>query len=141
MSVNELKKANEHFYDEVFRRRNVGAIDELLADDFVEHNPAPGKSTDRQGAKALIGQVLAAFPDLELEVEREIAEGDTVATALRFTGTHRAEFAGIPATGRRVTVAVNEMTRFRDGRCTEHWGVVDMVGLMAQLGMAPGGAR
>jgi steroid delta-isomerase-like uncharacterized protein len=137
MSVDELKKVNEHFYDEVFRRRNVDALDELLSDDFVEHNPAPGQSPDRQGAKQLIGEALAAFPDLELEVEREIAEGDTVATSLRFTGTHRGEFAGVPATGRRVTVAVNEMTRFREGKCTEHWGVIDMAGLMAQLGVGP----
>jgi steroid delta-isomerase-like uncharacterized protein len=140
MSVDELKKINEHFYDEVFRRRNLDAIDELLTDDFVEHNPAPGQSPDRQGAKEMIGQVLAAFPDLELEVDRVIAEGDTVAVALRFTGTHQGEFAGMPATGRRVNVAVTEVTRFQDGRCAEHWGVVDMAGLMAQLGMG-GAAR
>lgn len=141
MTVDELKKINEHFYDEIFRRRNVDAIDDLLTDDFVEHNPAPGQSPDREGAKQLIGQVLAAFPDLELEVEREVAEGDTVATALRFTGTHQGEFAGMPPTGRRVNVAVNEVSRFHDGRCAEHWGVVDMAGLMAQLGAAPGGGR
>jgi len=137
MTVDELKKINEHFYDEVFRRRNVGAIDELLTDDFVEHNPTPGIPPDREGAKQLIGQVLAAFPDLEIEIEREVAEGDTVAAALRFTGTHRGEFAGMPATGRRASVAVADVTRFRDGKCCEHWGVVDMAGLMAQLGASP----
>ncbi len=136
MGVDELKEINEHFYDEVFRRRNLDAVDELLTDDFVEHNPAPGQSPDKQGAKQLIGQVLAAFPDLDIEVEREIAEGDTVAAALHFTGTHRGEFAGMPATGRRVTVSVTEVTRFRDGRCAERWGVVDMAGMMAQLGVA-----
>jgi predicted ester cyclase len=68
-----------------------------------------------------------------------IAEGDTVAATLRFTGTHQGEFAGMPATGRRATVAMTEMTRFRDGKCCEHWGVADMAGLMAQLGATPGG--
>jgi hypothetical protein len=46
-----VEKANAHFYDEVFRRRNVDAIDDLLADDFVEHIPGPGQSSDKQGAK------------------------------------------------------------------------------------------
>jgi steroid delta-isomerase-like uncharacterized protein len=137
MSVDELKKINQHFYDEVFGRRNVDAIDDLLADDFVEHSPAPSQAPDREGAKELIGQVLAAFPDLDLQLERVIAEGDTVAATVRFTGTHRGEFAGMPATGRRATVTMTEMTRFRDGKAVEHWGVVDMAGLMAQLGATP----
>jgi predicted SnoaL-like aldol condensation-catalyzing enzyme len=46
----DLKKLNEHFYDEVFRRHHVEAIDDLLTDDFVEHTPAPGQATDRRGA-------------------------------------------------------------------------------------------
>jgi steroid delta-isomerase-like uncharacterized protein len=133
MNVDELKKANEHFYDEVFRRHNVDALDELLSDDFVEHTLAPGQPEGRQGAKELIGQVLTAFPDLEVEIEHEIAEGDTVAAVLRMTGTHQAEFAGVPATGRRTTVHVMDMTRFKDGRCTHHWGLVDMPALIAQL--------
>ncbi|MCW6004182.1 ester cyclase [Micromonospora sp. CPCC 205371] len=141
MSVEELKKANEHFYDEVFRRRNVDALDDLLADDFVEHIPGPAQSPDKQGAKDLIRQVLAAFPDLEIEIVREVAEGDTIASVLRFTGTHQGEFAGIPATGRRATVFVTDVGRMRDGRWVEHWGLVDFAGLMEQLGAAPGGAR
>jgi len=84
-----------------------------------------------------IGQVLTAFPELQLKVERVIAEGDTVAAPLRFTGTHQGEFAGIAPTGRRATVAMTEMTRFRNGKCAEHWGVADLAGLMAQLGAMP----
>ena len=139
MGANELKKANEHFYDEVFRRHNVDAIDELLAGDFVEHTPAPGQATDRQGAKDFIGQVLQAFPDLEVEIENEIAEGDTVSAVVRMTGTRRADFVGIPATGCKVSVYAMDVTRVRDGRFSDHWGLADMDGLMAQLGVTLGG--
>jgi steroid delta-isomerase-like uncharacterized protein len=139
MGANEIKQANEHFYDEVFRRHNVDAIDELLTEDFVEHTPAPGQATDRQGAKDFIGQVLQAFPDLDIEIENEVAEGDTVSAVVRMTGTHRADFAGIPATGRNVSVYAMDVSRVRDGRFSEHWGLADMGGLMTQLGATPGG--
>jgi steroid delta-isomerase-like uncharacterized protein len=139
MRGEDLKTTNEHFYDEVFRRRNVDAIDELLTEDFVEHTPAPGQAMDRQGAKDFIGQVLQAFPDLDVEIENEIAEGDTVSAVVRMTGTHRAEFAGVPATGRKVSVYAMDVTRVRDGRFSEHWGLADMSGLMMQLGVPSGG--
>ncbi|GLH96780.1 ester cyclase [Phytohabitans aurantiacus] len=141
MSAEELRKANAHFYDEVFRRRNVDAIDDLLSDDFVEHIPGPGQQTDRQGTKEFIKNVLDAFPDMDLEIEHDVVEGDTIASVVRFTGTHEGEFAGVPATGRRVTVYVTDFGRMRDGRWTDHWGLVDVGGLMAQLGAGPGGTR
>ena len=136
MSAEDLKKLNNHFYDEVFRRRHLDAVDELLTDDFVEHTPAPGQATDRQGAKDFIGQMLQAFPDLNFEVENQIAEGDTVAAVGTMTGTHNSDFLGVPATGRRVSVAVMDTGRVREGRFTDHWGLVDVSELMAQLGVA-----
>ena len=137
MSADDLKKLNDHFYDEVFRRRHLDAVDELLTEDFVEHTPAPGQATDRQGAKDFIGQMLQAFPDLNFEIETQIAEGDTVAAVGTMTGTHNSDFMGVPATGRRVSVAVMDTGRVREGRFTEHWGLVDVPELMAQLGAAP----
>lgn len=141
MSVEEIKKASAHFYDEVFRRRNVDALDDLLADDFVEHIPGPAQTPDKEGAKQLVSQVLAAFPDLEIEIVREVVEGDTIASVLRFTGTHEGEFAGMPATGRRATVWVTDVGRIRDGRWTDHWGLVDIAGLMEQIGAGPAADR
>ena len=138
MRGDDLKKLNEHFYDEVFRRRHVDAIDELLTEDFVEHIPAPDQDTGRQGAKDFIGQMLQAFPDLDLQIENQIVEGDTVAAVLRMTGTHQAEFVGVPPTGRKVSIEVMDMVRVRDDRFSEHWGLADMGGLMAQLGATPG---
>jgi len=136
MSAEDLKKLNNHFYDEVCRRRHLEAVDELLTEDFVEHTPAPGQATDRQGAKDFIGQMLQAFPDLNFEVENQIAEGDTVAAVGTMTGTHNSDFLGVPATGRRVSVAVMDTGRVREGRFTDHWGLVDVSELMAQLGVA-----
>jgi steroid delta-isomerase-like uncharacterized protein len=135
MHTEDLKKLNDHFYDEVFRRRHVDAVDELLTDDFVEHTPAPGQAADRQGAKDFISQMMQAFPDLDFSIDNQIAEGDTVAAVGTMTGTHQAEFLGVPATGRKVSVQVMDTSRVRDGKFSDHWGLVDVPQLMAQLGV------
>ena len=135
MTAEDLKKLNDHFYEEVFRRRHVEAIDELLTDDFVEHTPAPGQGTNRQAAKDFIGTMLQAFPDLDFTIDQQIAEGDTVAAVATMTGTHRSDFMGVPATGRRVNVQVMDTARVRNGRFSEHWGLVDLPALMDQLGV------
>jgi predicted ester cyclase len=137
MQAADLKQLNERFNEEVFRHRRVDAIDELLTDDFVEHTPAPGAGTDRQAAKDFIGLMLAAFPDLDFSIDRQIAEGDTVSSVGMMTGTHHGEFMGVPATGRKVAVQVMDTGRVRGGRFSEHWGLVDMPALMGQLGIAP----
>lgn len=137
MHAEDLKKLNEHFYDEVFGRRHIEAIDELLTDDFIEHTPAPGQATDRQGTKDFIGKLLQALPDLRLRIENQTAEGDMIATVVRMSGIHTSEFMGVPATGRRFSVIVMDTGRVRDGRFSEHWGLVDTSALMTQLGMNP----
>jgi predicted ester cyclase len=72
-------------------------------------------------------------------VEHVVAEGDLVATYKTFIGTHEGELLGVPPTGRRVTIRVMDCVRYRDGKLTEHWNIVDVAGLMAQLGVDQGG--
>src|SRR5262245_33042086 len=137
MQAQELKQLNERFNEEVFRRHRVDAIDELLTEDFVEHTPAPGQATDRQGTKQFIALMLEAFPDLDFSIDRQIAEGDTVSSVGMMTGSHQGEFMGVPATGRPVSVRVMDTGRVRGGRFSEHWGLVDTPTLMGQLGVGP----
>lgn len=137
MQSDELKQLNHRFYDEVFGRHNLDAIDELLTDDVVDHAQMPGQAEGRRGVKQAIGQILQAFPDLEVVIENEVAEGDTVASVVLMTGTHQGDFFGVPATGRRVSIESMDMSRVRGGRFCEHWGAADMAAMMAQLGVAP----
>jgi steroid delta-isomerase-like uncharacterized protein len=135
MQGEDLKKLNERFTDEVFRKRNVNAIDQLLTDDFIEHTPAPGQATDRQGAKEFIGMMLNAFPDFDYRIESQIAEGDTVSAIATMTGTHRDTFMGVPATGKKISVQFMDTGRVRNGKFAEHWGLADVPSMMAQLGV------
>jgi steroid delta-isomerase-like uncharacterized protein len=135
MGTEDLKKLNERFNDEVFRRQNINAIDELLTDDFVEHTPAPGQATDRQGAKDFIGMMLKAFPDIDFTIDSQIAEGDMVSSVGKMTGTHQAPFMGVPATGKKISIQVMDTGKVRDGKFAEHWGMVDVPAMMTQLGV------
>jgi steroid delta-isomerase-like uncharacterized protein len=81
--------------------------------------------------------IRAAFPDHDAEVVHMVAEGDTVATYKTFTGTHEGEFMGVPPTGNEVTIRVMDFVRYSDGQIVEHWNIVDVAGLLQQLGAMP----
>jgi steroid delta-isomerase-like uncharacterized protein len=121
---------------------NAGDIDgfgDQLADDFVEHDEAPGMEPTREGVKRLFQMYRASFPDMRMEVEEVLPSGDKVVGRIRATGTHTGEaFMGLPASGKSVDVQLIDITRFDDdGLAHEHWGVFDALGLMQQLGAIP----
>jgi steroid delta-isomerase-like uncharacterized protein len=132
-------------HDDTMRRLyeliNAGDIDgfgEHLSDGFVEHEELPGLEPSKEGVKQLFRMYRAAFPDLRLEAEDVLASGDKVVARARATGTHHGEFMGMPATGNRVDVQLIDITRFgEDGRALEHWGVLDALAMMQQLGAIP----
>jgi len=84
--------------------------------------------------------LLAAFPDMRMNVEDLIASGDKTVARVRVTGTHKGEFMGVPPAGTRVDVQLIDIMRFDGaGLVCEHWGVADMLSLMQQLGVVPAG--
>jgi steroid delta-isomerase-like uncharacterized protein len=120
---------------------NTGDIDGFgrqVADDFVEHDVAPGFPPTKAGVVQYFQMLLAAFPDLQMKVEDVIASGDKAVARVRVSGTHKGEFMGMPATGKSAAVNLIDITRFGDdGLAHEHWGVVDQLALMQQLGAIP----
>lgn len=123
--------------EEVFKQANIDALDELLADDFVEHNPPPGMGSDRDGFKDFIRDVHQAFDDQVYTVKDQIVEGDRVVERWDLTATHVAEWMGIAPTGKRITLTGIDISRLKDGRIVEHWTQCDMLGLLQQLGVIP----
>jgi steroid delta-isomerase-like uncharacterized protein len=116
-----------------------GFVD-YLADDMIEHEtpPVPDPLPGKAGAKQWFEILFTAFPDLSMTAEDTIVEGDKVVARVRAHGTHRAEFMGIPATGKTFDVELIDILRFKDGKVAEHWGVVDNATMMMQLGAIPG---
>ena len=75
--------------------------------------------------------------NLRMQPEDVLASGDKVVARVRATGTHDGELIGMPATGKSVDAQLIDIMRFdEDGLVTEHWGVVDMLAMMQQLGVA-----
>jgi steroid delta-isomerase-like uncharacterized protein len=122
---------------------NAGDIDgfgELLADDLVEHEETPGLAPTKDGVLEFFRMYRAAFPDLEMRAEETLVSGDRTVIRARATGTHRGEFMGMPATGKSIDVKLIDIMRFNDaGVICEHWGLVDMLSMMGQLGAIPEG--
>jgi len=122
---------------------NAGDIDgfgELIAEDVVEHEEFPGIPPTKAGVLQFFRMYRAAFPDLRMEPEDIIASGDKVVGRVRATGTNDGEFMGMPATGRAIDVDLIDIVRFEDdGLAHEHWGVIDSMTMMQQLGLVPAG--
>lgn len=112
-----------------------------LADDFVEHEETPGLAPTKAGVKDFFRAQLAAFPDMRMQAQDVIASGDKVAIRVRCSGTFRAEFMGMPATGKHFDVELIDIMGFGpDGLVHEHWGVMDSLAMMQQLGATPAGS-
>ena len=122
---------------------NSGDVDgfgELLADDFIEHEELPDLAPSKDGVKTFFRMQIAAFPDLRLTVEDVVADGAKVVARVRYTGTQHGEFQGMPPTGKAVDVQLIDIFAFADdGRVLEHWGVLDLMTMMQQLGVVPEG--
>ena len=127
----------------VFELISAGDVDgfgALLADDFVEHEVLPGFPPDREGVIAFFRMLTAAFPDLRMNPDDILVDGDKVVARVTATGTHQGDFMGMPATGKAIDVQVIDIIRFGgDGLAAEHWGVFDAMRMMQQLGAIPEG--
>jgi steroid delta-isomerase-like uncharacterized protein len=135
MEADELRAITHRFYSEVFNQGKLELIDELVADDFVEHEALPGMPTDREAPRVFIGMMREAFPDLNATVEDMVVEGNTVAVRSRMSGTHKGEFMGIPPTGNKFDIEAMDVIRYRNGKVCAHWGVTDSMTMMQQLGV------
>ncbi len=105
--------------------RDLAVLEEILADDYLDHTSPPGLPNDRTGVRPKLEAFRAAFPDVIFVLEDGVAEGDLTAARWHWEGTHQGEFAGIAPTGRRLSVRGMDFYRVRDGRIAEHWDVLE----------------
>ena len=126
---------------ELISHGDIDGFGRLVAAGFIEHEVTPGLPPTKEGVLELFRGYLAAFPDLRMHVDEIIASGDTTVARVTVTGTQDGEFMGMPPSGRRAEVQLIDIMRFDDaGLIAEHWGVVDSLSLLQQLGVIPTGA-
>jgi steroid delta-isomerase-like uncharacterized protein len=132
-NLEKNKKTVRRFYDEVMNAGNLNVIDELIADDYVEHEEFPGIPTNKDGVRQFIKLYRDAFPDLKAHVDDVLAENDKVVILTRLTGTHKGDFLGHKGTGRKFELPYAYVVRMKDGKAVEHWGYADNAKMFEQL--------
>jgi steroid delta-isomerase-like uncharacterized protein len=138
MSTEQNKAVVRRLVEEVFNQGNLSMIDELIAPDFVEHEELPpGIPPGREAPKQMFAMLQSAFPDFKATIDDLVAEGDKIVIRQTWTGTQKGEFMGIPPTGKRVSIGVIDILRLADGKMAEHWGIMDSMAMMQQLGAIP----
>jgi steroid delta-isomerase-like uncharacterized protein len=136
MSAESNKALVRRFYEEI-DRGNLAAMDDLVAEDYVDHNPPPfGFPAGRDGLKQAFALFLRATPGCH-RIEDQVAEGDKVVTRLTSVGTHAGDLPGAPATGRELRMTSITIHRVAGGKLAEKWSEKDMVTFLHQIGVLP----
>lgn len=124
------------YFDEMWNRRDLSTFDRFVAKDVRYHGPrGPPKGHDEY--RAMAAAFFAGFPDLRFDVEEAVEARGLVALRIRITGTHRGDWRGAPASGRRMDVQGRPWLRVQDGKVVEVWSLFDELGAMQQLGAVP----
>lgn len=133
--LEENKALVRRFYAEL-DQGNLDAIEELVAEDFIDHDPPPfpGLAPGRVGLKQAAEMFWKATPGHHV-IEDQIAEGEKVVTRLRGVGKHEGELAGIPPSGNDLDVKAVSIYRIENGKIVEHWSAVDTAANLQQLGV------
>src|SRR5947209_8749754 len=137
MAREENTAAQERFAEGVVNG-NLDVIDEVMAPEVVDHDPAPDQGPGPEGFKQFFTNLQNAFPDFNIEPEHMVATDDDVAIAYTLTGTHQGDFLGVAPTDRRISVRGVQIARFSDGQIVERWGSSDEMGILKQLGAMDG---
>jgi len=138
MAAEQNKALIRRLIEELFNKGNTGIVGEIFAPDFVDHEQLPpGIPSGREGVKVLTTMMRSAFPDFKATIHDILADGDKVVIRMTWSGTQKGEWMGVPATGKRVSFGVIDIIRITNGKLVEHWGQMDSMSMMQQLGAIP----
>ena len=135
MAAEPNKALVADIYTEAFSKGNFSVFYYSFADDYVNHGRAIADGGSSRGYARFIATLRAAFPDLQVTVEEQFSDEDTVVTYYTMRGTQRGELAGLPATGRIVEMCGAQVDRIEGGKIAETWANWNVLGMMMQLGI------
>lgn len=122
-------------YFKAFLARDAGWMEKHVAKTFVRHDPGLDfEVRGPEGVLQLHDALMPAFPDMKLDLEDLVAEGEKVLVRLVIRATHTGALGEMAATGKPIRVAVLDLFQIRDGVLIEHWAQLDNLGMLKQLG-------
>jgi predicted ester cyclase len=134
MTPEEHKAIVRRFFEDVWNKQRLEVVDEVFAAAVLLN----GQPVPHETIKQVVTARRVAFPDIQVAVEDQVAEGDKVSTRRTWQATHRGPYRGIAATGKRVKWAQISIVRLVEGRIVEDWPVADELSILQQLGHLPG---
>ena len=140
MSIEQNKATARRWFQDIITQGRMSVADEIFAVNHVvhdPHSPPGGWPNGPESLKTIAGPFHSAFPDLNVTIDDQIAEGDKVVTRWTAVGTNAAPLQGMPATGKKVRVTGANVARFAEGKIAESWFNFDMLTLLRQLGVIP----
>jgi steroid delta-isomerase-like uncharacterized protein len=140
MGVEENKATIHRVFDEIVNQGNLELVRELYTDDMVDNDPMPGAPAGTGPDPVIwsLGELRRAFPDLKVEIIQLVGEGDYIAERAVWRGTNTGPTAvGGPPTGKYAEWQGMVFWRFENGKIAERWGVLDVAGMLQQLGVIP----
>ena len=137
MSVEEENKKTVRRAADTFSAATFDDYLKFYHPDVTLHFVPPGAPQGRDGARAYYQVFLDGFPDVRVRVDDLVAEGDQVACRFTAEGTHRGNFMGTPATGKRVSVAGITVFKLANGQIIERWSEMNQIALLQQIGALP----
>ena len=126
------------WFEEVWNKGRMEAIDEMASPDIVGHGQAQ-HDTDIGMAefKPFVVDLRNAVPDMKVVIDQTIEQGDKVAARWTSTMTHKGEFLGFAPTGKKATITGTSIQRISNGKIVEGWDNWDQLGLLVQIGAVP----
>lgn len=141
LTIEQMKAASRRLYMDVFGAGCVDAADEIMAARCVSHGPGTSPVVGTEPIKAQANRLRNAVPDLRVDLEDQLAEGDRVASRWNGSGTNTGPLqtptGSVPPTGRHVSFSEIRIDRFEQGRIVESWFLPDRLTLWQQLGLVP----
>jgi steroid delta-isomerase-like uncharacterized protein len=132
---NQNRQIVETYFSEAWNKGNVDVLDQLLADDYINHTPStPNPSKGAKGLKPIVLAIRKGFPDLHYEIKELIVTKDRAIARVVMTGTNTGQLFGMPPTGKKINVNQINIEKIINGEIAEHWRVTDEFSMMKQLG-------
>lgn len=138
MSAEENKAIVQRYHEEIFNNGNLTIADEIFDPNYLNSAiDQMGLPRGPEGFKQYASMMRTAFPDLHLTVEDQVAEENKEVHRIIARGTHKGDLMDIAPTNKQVEINAIAIDHISGGKVLETWAVVDMLGIMQQLGVIP----
>jgi predicted ester cyclase len=131
VSAEDPRALVRRYDEEILNRRNYDALSGLVSDGYIDHGAPPGSPPGPMSARFGVEAMVAGIPDLTVESDDFVVDGDRVAFRSTISGTHTGLLFGMPPTGKPVELTSVQLWRIADGKLAERWIGVDVMPLFA----------